>query len=158
MSRWIGRRLARAFTPIILHNFQTMGALCKAFYEEYGDDALPIIAEVMGEAGLEGARMAEERLKGEGMMAVAELFKIYEMFDMPIEVIKLTEEQMHYRHPPPCPFGLEGTSKELCKAVETRGDKMVSAILGEDIEVEVVKCVAAGDEYCEVIYRRKGVG
>ena len=155
MSRWIGKRLAKSFTPMIKHNFRTMGALSKAFYEKYGDEALPIISEVMGEAGVEGAKMAQSRLKGEGMEAVGELFKIYEMFDIPIEIIDLTDDKIHFKHRTPCPFGLEGTSKELCKAVETRGEKMVSTILGEEVETKVLKCVAAGDEYCEVIYAKK---
>ena len=91
----------------------------------------------------------------EGMKAVGELFKMYEMFDLPVEITELTEDLIRFRHLPPCPFGLEGTSKELCKAVETRGERMVSIILGDEAEAEVIKCVAAGDEYCEVIYAKK---
>jgi len=155
LSRWFGKRLAKAFTLMILHNFRTMGALNRAFYEKYGEDALPIISRVMGEAGVEGAKIAQSKLKGEGMKAVGELFKMYEMFDLPVEIMELTEDLIHFRHAPPCPFGLEGTAKELCKAVETRGERMVSTILGEDAEAKVIKCVAAGDEYCEVIYAKK---
>jgi len=132
-----------------------MGALSRAFYEKYGDEALPVISKVMGEAGVEGAKIAQSRLKGEGMRAVGELFKMYEMFDLPMEIMELTEDLIHFRHAPPCPFGLEGTAKELCKAVETRGERMVSTILGEATEANIIKCVAAGDEYCEVIYAKK---
>jgi len=155
LSRWFGKRLAKAFTPMILNNFRTMGALSRAFYEKYGEEALPVISKVMGESGVEGAKIAQSRLKGEGMRAVGELFKMYEMFDLPVEIMKLTDDLIHFRHAPPCPFGLEGTAKELCKAVETRGERMVSTILGEAAEAKVIKCVAAGDEYCEVIYAKK---
>jgi len=155
LSRWLGKRLAKAFAPMILHNFRTMGSLSRAFYEKYGDEALPIISEVMGESGVEGAKMTQSRLKGEGMKAIGELFKMYEMFDLPVEIIELTDDMIHFKHAPPCPFGLEGTAKELCKAVETRGEKMVSTILGEEVEAKVLKCLAAGDEYCEVIYAKK---
>ena len=154
LSRWFGKRLAKAFTPMILNNFRTMGALSRAFYERYGDEALPIISRVMGEAGVEGAKIAQSRLRGEGMKAVGELFKMYEMFDLPVEIMELTEEMIHFRHAPPCPFGLEGTSKGLCKAVEARGERMVSTILGEEAEAKIIKCVAAGDRYCEVIYAK----
>jgi len=132
-----------------------MGALSRAFYEKYGEEALPVISKVMGESGVEGAKIAQSRLKGEGMRAVGELFKMYEMFDLPVEIMKLTDDLIPFRHAPPCPFGLEGTAKELCKAVETRGERMVSTILGEAAEAKVIKCVAAGDEYCEVIYAKK---
>ncbi len=155
MSRWIGKRLAKAFTPMILQNFRTMGSLSRAFYEKYGDEALPIISRVMGESGVEGAKIAQSKLKGEGMRAVGELFKMYEMFDIPVEIIELTDDTLHFKHEPPCPFGLEGTAKELCKAVEARGESMVSTILGEEAEARVLKCVAAGDEYCEVIYAKR---
>lgn len=152
MSKWIGKRLAKAFTPMIKHNFRTMGALSKAFYERYGIEALPIISKVMGEAGIEGAKIAQSKIKSKGMKAVAELFKMYEMFDMPIEIIELTDDMIHFKHTASCPFGLEETAKELCIAVETRGEKMVSALLGEEVEAKVLKCVANGDDYCEVIY------
>ena len=157
MSRWIGKILAKPFTPMILHNFRTIGALCRAFYEKYGDEALPVISKVTGEAGVEGAKMAQSKLKGKGMRAVAELFKMYEMFDLPIEIIDLTDDMIHFKHTTPCPFGLEGTAKELCKAVESRGEKMVSTLLGEEVEAKVLKCVAGGDEYCEVIYTKRVV-
>ena len=155
MSRWFGKRLAKAFTPMILHNFRTMGSLSRAFYEKYGGEALPVISRVMGEAGVEGAKMARSRLKGEGMRAVGELFRMYEMFDMPVEMIELTDEMIHFRHEPPCPFGLEGSSKELCEAMEAREEKMISTILGEEVDVKVIKCVAAGDEYCEVLCAKR---
>ena len=64
MSKWFGKRLAKAFTPMIPHNFRTMGSLSRAFYEKYGFEALPIISRVMGESGVEGAKMAQSRLKG----------------------------------------------------------------------------------------------
>jgi len=155
LSKWFGKRLAKAFTPMILHNFRTMGSLSRAFYEKYGFEALPIISRVMGEAGVEGAKMARSRLKGEGMRAVGELFKMYEMFDLPVEIMELTDDLIHFRHAPPCPFGLEGSSKELCEAVEAREEKMISTILGEEVDVKVIKCVAAGDEYCEVLCAKR---
>ena len=155
MSKWFGKRLAKVFTPMILHNFRTIGSLSRAFYEKYGFEALPIISRVMGEAGVEGAKMARSRLKGGGIKAVSKLFKMYEMFNMPVEMIELTDEIIHFRHEPPCPFGLEETSKELCEAMEAREEKMISIILGEEVEVKVIKCVAAGDEYCEVLYAKR---
>ena len=37
-SGWFKKRLAKTFTPMILHNFRTMGSLSRAFYEKYGDE------------------------------------------------------------------------------------------------------------------------
>jgi len=99
--------------------------------------------------------MARSSLKGEGIRAVGELFRMYEIFDMPVEMIELTDEMIHFRHEPPCPFGLEGSSKEPCEAMEAREEKMISTILGEEVEVKVIKCIAAGDEYCEVLCAKR---
>ncbi|RLI31972.1 hypothetical protein DRO56_04330 [Candidatus Bathyarchaeota archaeon] len=156
MSRWIGRRLAKQFAPMIKHGYAVQGALCKAFYEKYGDEALPIIAEVMGKAGVEQAKIAQSRIKGRDMKAVGELFGMFEMMDMPIEIVELTDERIHYKHPPPCLMGLEGTSKGLCEAVcAARAKSIVSSIIGEEVEEEVIKCVAEDDEYCDVIISKK---
>jgi predicted hydrocarbon binding protein len=50
-----------------------------------------------------------------------------------------------------CPFGLEGTSKELCEAMMNLDKNMMSTFLGKQGEVKVLKTVAAGDKICEII-------
>lgn len=149
--------MAKPFVPMFKQNFRTIGVLSKAFYEKYGEEALPIISKVMSMAGAEGAEMAKHKLKGKGMKDVGEIFKMFEiLLDVPLEMVELSDETIHYKHPPPCMNGLEGTSKELCEALcPARGAAMVSTVLEEEVGVEVVKCVAAGDEYCEVIYSKK---
>lgn len=150
MSRWIGKRVAKKFAPMIKFMFATIGALSKAFYEKYGDEALPTIAEVMGESGVEHAKIAQSMLKGNDMKAVGELFGMMEMFDFEVEVIELSDDTIRFKMAP-CPMGLEGTSKELCEAMMTSDKKMIETIIGKEVDANILKSVAAGDEYCEAV-------
>jgi predicted ArsR family transcriptional regulator len=153
---WIAKKLAKRFAPGYIHEVMTRGALCKAFYEKYGKEALPIIAKVAGEFGLEGVKIAQGMLRGKGMKAVGELYEIYEMMGMSIEITDLTDDMIHLKVSQ-CPFGLEGTAKELCEAAMTGDKKTVSALLGQEVEMKIPQSVAAGNEYCEVIFTRSKV-
>ncbi|MCW4037459.1 MAG: hypothetical protein NWF13_01855 [Candidatus Bathyarchaeota archaeon] len=53
MASWFGRRVARKFSPMFKAMYATMGDLNKAFYEKFGDEALPVITKVSGEGGSE---------------------------------------------------------------------------------------------------------
>jgi hypothetical protein len=153
MSRWIAKRLAKEFAPMIKLDFRTIGALSKAFYKKYGDEALPIIAEVMGGYGAESAKMAQNRLKGKGMKMVGELFGMYEMLDIfkTMEIIELSDDVMHMKSSP-CPWGLEGATRDLCEIIDkTMWKAVVSTLLGQESEVKILRTVATGDENCEVI-------
>jgi len=157
LSTWIGKKMAKPFAPMIKLGLSTQGAFGKAFYERYGEEALPTIAQVMGEYAAKTAKMAKSRLKGKGMKAVGELLKMYQIFDMfeTMEIIELSDDVIHMKSSP-CPFGLEGTTRELCEAVDKKmWEVVVSTLVGKKAEVKVLKCLAAGDEYCEVICSTK---
>jgi len=154
LSRWIGKKIAKRFAPTMMAMYKTMGALCKAFYEKYGDEAIPIITEVMGKAGVEHAKIAQEMVRGKDMKAVGELFKMMlEMFEMG-EITELSDDVLRFKSPL-CPMGIEGTTKELCEAMMTNDKMMVSTLLGEEVDTKITQSVAAGDKYCEVIFSKK---
>jgi hypothetical protein len=50
---------------------------------------------------------------------------------------------------------IQGTSKELCEAMMQTDKKMVSTLLGHQINIGILKSVAAGDRYCEVTFSKK---
>ena len=54
-----------------------------------------------------------------------------------------------------CPYGLEKTSKELCEAMMVADKKMVSTLLGQEVEMKIAQSLAAGDKNCEVIFSKK---
>jgi predicted hydrocarbon binding protein len=155
LASWFGRRVARKFSPMFKAMYATMGDLNKAFYEKFGDEALPIITKVSGEGGQRSAKIIQEMMPVKNMTDVGELFKMMEtMMDMKMEIIELSDDMIHFKTST-CPMGIEGTSKELCEAMMTSDKMMLSTLLGQEMESKITASVAAGDEYCEVIFSIK---
>jgi len=145
----------KAFGPIMKHLYATQGTLSKAFYERYGKEALPIIAEVMSQSGVASAEIVRKMMPVKGMKDVGELFKMMgSVMELEMEVIEVSDEAIHTRESA-CPLGLEGTSKELCEAMLPQDAKSVATLLGREVETKLLKSVAAGDEKCEVIFSIK---
>ena len=57
-------------------------------------------------------------------------------------------------HYPECPYGLEGTSRELCEAMMAQAYKFIEA-LGPKLTMETRKTVAVGDPECEIAVKPK---
>lgn len=144
---------AKAFAPLIKQNMSTIGNMGKAFYEKYGDEALPVIIEVMGNNGVAMAEMSKGMVQGEDMKAVGQLLGMFEMFDMGFDVVEVSDDKVHFKIAP-CPLCIEGTSRELCEAMMTSDKKMVETIIGQEVEMEIPKAVAIGDEYCEFLFKK----
>lgn len=73
MSRWIEKRIYKMVAPSITRQTLCVGGLCKAFYERYGEEALPIIAEVMAEDGVRWVKTAQRSIRGKGMKGIGEM-------------------------------------------------------------------------------------
>ena len=136
---------------MLKHMYKTLGALSNAFYEKYGKEALPIITKVAAEAGVGSAKIVQKMMPVKGMKDVGELFK---MMEAKMEIIQLSDDVLHFKTSQ-CTLGIEGTSKELCEAMMTSDKKMVSTLIGQEVKVKRPKTMAAGDEYCEVIFSKK---
>jgi predicted hydrocarbon binding protein len=89
------------------------------------------------------------------MKDVGELFKMMDLtMDLGLELIEVSDDMMHFKMPK-CVLGIEGTSKELCEAMMATDTKMLSTLLGQEVEMKILKSVAAGDKECEVIFSKK---
>jgi len=132
--------------------FTSAGALMKAFHKRSGKEALPVIAEVMGEAG---AKMAKVSGTVKSMKDVGEQLKtLMPTLGGELEILSLSDDEIHLRGSP-CFFGLEGSTKELCEAAMDFDRGWMKALFGQEVDVKIPKSRAAGDEYCEVIYSKK---
>jgi predicted hydrocarbon binding protein len=132
-----------------------VGALSKAFYLKYGNEALPVIVGVVSQCGMEWGKIMQQTMPKRSMKAAGEGQKMMgEMMGYGIELVELSDDKLHFKiaH---CPFGIEGTSKELCEAMMTMDEKRMSTFLGKDVCVEVLQTLAAGDKLCEVIFSKK---
>jgi len=148
-------KAAKGSAPMMKHMSAMLGDLCKAFYERYGKEALPIIAEVSSKGGVESAEISRKMMPVKGMKDVDELFKMIDStMEMGIEIIELSDDAIHIKVSR-CPHGIEGTSRALCEAMMTNDVKMMSTLLGQEMEMKILKAVAAGDEKCEVIFSKK---
>jgi predicted hydrocarbon binding protein len=143
---------AKMFGPMFMQMYATMGKLCNAFYEKFGDEALPIIAKISGESGAKQADMMKGMLRSKDMKGIGEMFKMWEMMGMKFEIVEVTEDKLHFKSPK-CLLGIENTSRELCETMMTSDTAMMNTLLGKEVEMKILKSVAAGDEYCEVIFK-----
>jgi predicted hydrocarbon binding protein len=132
-----------------------LGALGKAFYDRFGKEALPVIVEVMNKSGVDTAKVMQKTMPVKGMKDAGRLFvKMGASIDTGMEVIELSDDTFHFKLSR-CLFCLEGAGQELCEAMMASDAKMMDIILGQELEMKIVKSVAAGDKICEVIFSKK---
>ena len=79
---------------------------------------------------------------------------MFAMLGEKAEIIESSNDVLHFKMSQ-CPMAIQGTSQELCDALMNSDKKMVSTLLGQEINIKVPKSVAAGDKYCDVIYSKK---
>jgi predicted hydrocarbon binding protein len=132
-----------------------VGPFGKAFYQKYGKEALPIIAGVVSHGGVEWGKIMQQNVRVKSMKSAGEQQKLMSaMMGYGIEMVEVSDDKLHFKiaH---CPFGIEGTSKELCEAMMTMDEKRMSTFLEQEVEVKILHSVAAGDKQCEVIFSKK---
>ena len=146
---------AQAFGPMMRHMFEGLGAMSRAFYEKCGEEALPIIAEGARKSGVRQAEMMQKTMPAKSMKDIGEMFKMMGgAVGMDVQIVELSDDTLHFKTPK-CLLGIEGTSKGLCEAMMNSDKSMMSTLLGRDVEMNVLKSVAAGDKECEVIFSSK---
>jgi predicted hydrocarbon binding protein len=79
---------------------------------------------------------------------------MFGMIEEKMEIVKVSDDMLHFKVST-CPMCIQGTSQELCEAMMNTDKKMVSTLLGKEINIKIPKSVAAGDKYCEVIFSKK---
>ncbi len=147
--------MAKSSGPMIKNLFVTVGNYSQAFYKCSGQASLPNIADAAAEAG---ARMAANTAK---MMSVkclkdaGEAFLAMDMMiHMGIEVLPSPENTLHMTVAK-CPYGNEGAGRHLCEAMMTTDKKMISSLLGKEVDMQIPQSTAAGDKQCDVIFTLK---
>jgi hypothetical protein len=146
---------AQGFAPMMKHMFSALGAMSRAFYEKSGDEALPIIAEGARKSGVGQAEIMQKMMPVRSMKDIGEMLKMMGgMMGMQMEMVELSDDTLHFKGPQ-CLLGIEGTSKGLCEAMMNSDKSMMSTLLGREVEMNVLKSVAAGDKECEVIFSSK---
>jgi len=142
---------AKNFRPMMKNTYLMLGDLSKAFYEKNGKESLPIISEIAAKGGTEQAKIISKMMQVRDMNDMGELFEMMDtVMEMGMEVLEISDKRIHFKNPR-CILGLEGTSRELCDAMMNQDKKMMSTLLGKELETNIVQSVAGGDKECEVI-------
>jgi predicted hydrocarbon binding protein len=146
---------AKSVGPMMKLMYNMIGDLSSAFYKKYGKDALSTISTVSAKYGAPYAKIVQKMMPVKNMKDIAEMYKMmFAMIEEKMEIVKASEDKLHFKVST-CPMCIQGTSKELCEAVMNTDKKMVSTLLGQQINIEIPKSVAGGDKYCEVIFSTK---
>ena len=146
---------AKSFGPMMKLMYNMVGDLGSAFYKKYGKDALPTIAAVSAKYGAPYAKIVQKMMPVKSMKDIGEMYKMmFGMIEEKMEIVKVSDDILHFKVST-CPMCIQGTSQELCEAMMNTDKKMVSTLLGQQINIKVPKSVAAGDKYCEVIFSKK---
>jgi predicted hydrocarbon binding protein len=142
---------AKGFRPMMKNTYVMLGDLSKAFYEKSGKEALSKISEIAAKGGEEQAKIISNMMPIKDMNDIGELFEMMNStMEIGMEVIEISDERIHFKNPK-CILGLEGTSRELCESMMNQDKKMLSTLLGKEIETNIAHSLAAGDKECEVI-------
>jgi predicted hydrocarbon binding protein len=132
-----------------------IGSLSKALYQKNGRKALPIIAKVMSQIGVEWGKLIQQTLPIKSMKAYVEQRNMFNSkTELGMEIVEVTDDTWHIKMSH-CPFGLEGTSKELCEAMMTVDEKKMSICMEQVVSLKILKSIAAGDKQCEFIFSKK---
>lgn len=129
---------------------EAQGMLIKAFYNKFGKDALPVIAEICKKQGRALGLKIRKKVPDNRLSTVAKAFsKSYNPDDINVVAVSDTKFQIQGNK---CPFGLENTSRELCEAVMEIDIEYFRTAVNDDIKLEIINTVAAGDKNCDTIY------
>ncbi|MHA1337283.1 MAG: GTP-binding protein [Promethearchaeota archaeon] len=129
---------------------EAQGMLIKAFYRKFGKEALPIIKILLNKQGKAIGLKVKNKLKDNRLSVVGEFFtKSWDPKD--VKIIELSDNIFRIRGFK-CPFGLENTSRELCEAVMEIDKEYFRTAVNEKINFNIIKTLAAGDEFCETLY------
>ena len=146
---------ARAAGAMLQSMMMGMGMLSKSFYDKYGEEALPVITDVMSRRGANTGELMQQMNPVKDMNDIAERFKMMgPVMGGTMEVVESSVNAFRIRLSR-CPLGIEGTNRKLCEALMSLDANMVSSALGQEVEMKILKSVAVGDKECEILYSKK---
>ena len=96
--------------------FENIGRIAKAVDKKFGAEGHNLLRQVMGERGSEMGEMLKTLSPGEDFKSVGTFFaETIKTFGVENE-FEVKEDEVVVKAPK-CPYGLEGTNRELCEAM-----------------------------------------
>jgi len=135
--------------------YQALASMSRLFYKKFGDDALPIITDVWFQMGLASGERLKEKLSTYDFKSAATIIDEMNKQGGGIGQCRISDRLYHITTIPgfSCEVGIEDPGRPLCEAVMNINKGQFKSICGCDVEMNIVKSRAAGDDCCEIIYR-----
>jgi hypothetical protein len=132
--------------------FMMTGKMGKALYAKGGKSSLPEITAIAGESGAEMAAITRKMMPVGSFKDIDDMYKVMDLIlGLGIETVEVSDGK-YQCNISRCPYGLDGTSRELCEALMELDKKMVSDLLGKPVAMQIPQSLAAGDKKCRVIF------
>ena len=126
--------------------------LSRLVYEQFGEQALPLIREAWYKLGASRGKKMKETMSACGLEAAGEAFVAgVRKRDPRVELLEVSDETLHIRGYE-CPLGLANTDRKLCEAMMALDKGIFESASGEELNLNIHKTVAAGDPYCETVF------
>jgi hypothetical protein len=141
------------FEMVVPVLWENIGRIAKAVDKKFGAEGRNLLRQVMGERGSEMGEAMKPLSPGEDFKSVGPFFAgAMKMFGVENEFeVKANEVVVKI---PRCPYGLEGTNRQLCEAMMAFDIRAVEAG-GPNVTMKIVKTVAVGDPQCELSIKPK---
>jgi len=128
--------------------FGNIGSIAKAVDKKFGAAGRDVLRQVMSEKGVELGAMMKPMSPGEDFKSVGTFFsQAIRMFGVENDA-EVKENEVVVKTSK-CPYGLEGTSRELCEAMMAFDLNAVKTV-GPGVTLKIVRTVAAGEPLCEL--------
>jgi len=137
--------------------YQSLSQMSKSFYEKFGDEVLPLIYKAWYAMGLElGKRLKERQVTTDfKSAALAVNNALHKRYGTSLVCEELSKSVYHLKTKSGnvCDVGLENSGRPICEAVMSVNQGRFKAACGIDVDMNIVKSRAIGDNCCEMIYR-----
>ena len=134
-----------------------LALMSKAFYERYGDDALPIIGDIWYRLGASAGRQLRAQLPSGDFRTVAtawverakrhgiKMGTAKSKWEVSETLYRVTSSPGYQ-----CSLGLNNAGRKLCEAVMLVDKAEFESATGREVDLRIDKSVAAGDVCCDV--------
>lgn len=129
-----------------------LALLSRMVYRKYGDEVLPLIGEVCRKLGRAIGNQMRKNLDSFDLKSVGSAFlEDARRRKSPVTLLELTEKRIRVKGER-CGLGLAGTGRPICEAMMNMDIGLFEAATGGEIDLSILKTVAAGDECCDVVF------
>lgn len=135
--------------------YEALALMSRLFYEKFGDDAIPIIRDVWYKMGLDSGSRLKEKLSARDFKSAAGFIHERNERGGGIRACRIADTLYHLTSLPGfgCDVGLENAGRPICEAVMSINEGQFKSLCGCDVEMNIVKSLAAGADCCEITYR-----